>query len=167
MPGLTYPSQETVSGVWLLDKEALQKLDEIADACWEKLQESRDAAIEREYRKRRRAAAKESHFQALSKVEKRQRSKAIRDQIADSYSMRTQKREIEIKFPSGKKLTVEKFGDVENLPVVQSETADGFVLSLTCGSNRVTVSPNPGALSACKLPLFAESSCLHQEGVYA
>lgn len=166
MAEITYPSEQS-SGLWILDKEALKKFDEIIDSFLAKFQEQKKQDIEAEYLRRRRDFLGDPIYSKWSEDKQQQRLKEIQEEIEKSYRFVNDQRELKLKLESGKTLAIQRFSDVENEREVQEDAPTEFSLSLRCGLIEVKAKISSGILSGLEASVTPATPGVTQECLLA
>lgn len=136
MPELMYATRCELPGPWLICRDALTAFDELMDEEFGRLRTIRDGAyadavaqrVDELRNKYSSAEFPEDELNALA-----------RQHLDWREEYRVESRIINIRFKSGKRISVDRFEQAFRVPEIEDELPIGFAANYTCGAVRASV----------------------------
>jgi hypothetical protein len=155
MPTISYPTQATFPGPWLVDATKLRELDSLLDALSVKAKEWLDGVVENAVDEEMAKTAE----QRAPHAEQRERDR-LRQQIKRRFR---EARSAAIALSGGRTVEGDRFSDIEVVPSAMEERPTGFRAFLRVAEFQVAISLNEYYRSELKVEVRSDDDEFSQE----
>ncbi len=155
MPTISYPTQATFPGPWLVDATELRELDSLLDSLSIKAKERFDEAVESAIEEE---IAKTNERRTLH-AEQQERER-LRQQIIGRFR---EARSATIALSGGRTVEGDRFSDIEAVPSAMDERSTGFRAFLRVAEFQVAISLSEYYLTELKVEVRSDDDEFSQE----